>query len=376
METYTSEYMEMMVDDTCKIIEKDYIETLSTSGVSALKANVLTNEVEFWKWMDRNFEKSEIFRDKETMLKYIEQKSTKEQWFSKQIQGKGYEWDWMSDQRGKLSNLFKKFDAGDVSNRVGSDVTEIDLISGQTQEYQMKAYTSGNNPSLKNTAKDNIVVTNAEKIDGVNKQGYKSQSYKTTEEIIYDRDTRVGNVKDGTVNTSYNLKNIGSVAGKAALMGCIIGMSVETIKLYGQWKKESISTKEYLTEITKTGGEQIITGGASAAIMVPISSTITVAGLSTLFTFPIGIVVGGSIEHIIAPAFGRGMYKKQFDKAIYYKNVNEAYYDLVYAMQMAQDNYYNFLLNMKKQTIAYEQSKQANEALNKELDDLFNRIKE
>lgn len=34
METYTSEYMEMMVDDTCKIIEKDYIETLSTSLLS------------------------------------------------------------------------------------------------------------------------------------------------------------------------------------------------------------------------------------------------------------------------------------------------------------------------------------------------------
>lgn len=372
---YSPEYIEDMLEDTTSLLQKDYVETLITSGKAAINADALSNEVEFWKWMDRNFSKSGIFHDSESMAKYIAQSDGKAAWFNTQVQGKGFEWDWMTEKRHDIRRIFNLYDAGDVSNRVGSDVTETNFITHKTQDYQMKAYTSKNNPKLKNTQKDNIVVTNSEKVDGVQKQGYQAESYKSRDEILKDRDTRVNGAKDNSINTDYNLKNIGQVAGRSALLGCVVGIGMETIKSYGRWKKGEIDSKEYIEEIAKSGGEQAITGGVSAAIMVPVTAKLTIAGSSALFSFPIGILFGSSIEYIVAPAFGRGVYKRQLDKALYYEDINEAYYDMVYAMQLSQENYYRFLLDMSNQASVYEASKKLNVAYDEKLNDLIDKIR-
>ena len=57
------------------------------------------------------------------MQQYISGGAGKEGWMIKQLQGKGYEWDWMTTQRGNIKNLLSTYDAGDVANRAASDVT-------------------------------------------------------------------------------------------------------------------------------------------------------------------------------------------------------------------------------------------------------------
>lgn len=372
---YTEEYVGTMLEDTTSALKNEYIETLIVSGNAAKKADALANDVEFWKWMDRNYSKSGIFRDNESMLNYINQSTGKENFFKLQVQGKGYEWDWMTKKRNDIHNIFDVYYAGDVPNRVGSDVTERNILTQNSQEYQMKAYTSDNAPKLKNTEKDNIVVTNKEKIAGVQNKGYKTETYKSSEEIIRDRDTRIETVKDRSINTDYNIKNVGKVAGSAAMVGCVIGIGIETLKSYGKWKKGEIDAKEYIEEIVKTGSEQAIIGGASAAIMVPASANITIAGVSALFNFPITFAISSSLEYIVAPAFGRGAYKKQLDKALYYKDINEAYYDTAYAMQLSQKNYYRFLLDVSNQTSEYDYSKMINKSYDEQLDNLAEKIR-
>lgn len=135
----------MMMNETGELIARKEMENLSIAAVAAQNSNALANNVEFWKWMGRNYSKSGIFDSASSMNQYIDQGIGKEEWVIKQLQGKGYEWDWMSKQRGNIKNLLNTYDAGDVANRAASDVTERALLTGNTKEYQMKAYTSTSN---------------------------------------------------------------------------------------------------------------------------------------------------------------------------------------------------------------------------------------
>ena len=152
-----------MVSDTSSLLERYHTDNMTSAAMAAKNSNALANKVEFWKWMDRNYSKSGIFNDPNSMKEYIGRGLTKEEWFAKQLQGKGFEWDWMTKQRSQFKNIFKRYYAGDIFNRPGSDVTEIDLLFGKSKEFQMKAYTKKTNPDLKNTPKDVTVITNAEK---------------------------------------------------------------------------------------------------------------------------------------------------------------------------------------------------------------------
>ena len=46
----------------------------------------------------------------------------------------------MTAQRNNPLKIFNNYDAGDVSNRAASDVTERNILTGKTKEYQHKAY--------------------------------------------------------------------------------------------------------------------------------------------------------------------------------------------------------------------------------------------
>lgn len=118
--------------------------------------------------MGRNWK--DICSFNSSMKQYVPQGVTKENWLTRQVQGKGYEYDWMDWQRMMLENFFKTFDAGDVPNKLASDVTERCPLAGKSKEYQMKAYTKGNASDLKNTPKDMTVIINAEKTSVMEKK--------------------------------------------------------------------------------------------------------------------------------------------------------------------------------------------------------------
>ena len=124
-----------MMDDTGQLIAQENVTCLSSIGPAASESGTLTDSVEFWSWMDRNYANSGHFASSENMRSYMSGTPGQQNWAKKVVQGKGYEWDWMSSQRKQFKNLFKCFDAGDVANRLGSDITAKDIITGAEKKY-------------------------------------------------------------------------------------------------------------------------------------------------------------------------------------------------------------------------------------------------
>lgn len=363
-----------MINDTGRLAAAQNIANLSSMANAARGANALANDVEFWKWLGRNFNGSGIFESNASMLNYINQGAGKEVWFAKQLQGKGYEWDYMTAQRGSLRNIFKSFDAGDVANRAASDVTEQNFFMGNSSELQMKAYTSSNNPNLHNTPKDMTVVTNAEKVGTVRSNGYEVEEFQDNNTIKSNLDKRMEQVKSGKVSTSYNLKNTAGVMAKAGLVGCVIGVTVEAVASYKSWKNGQLSDEEYLKEVLKAGGDVGLTSAGTAGIMLPVSSLITAAGLSSWINIPVAFVIGGALNKIIAPCFARGEYRQVLSEAKYYQAVENLYDDMLVSMENSSEHYIKFLQGIKSQRNFHENAKAESMRLNKSLEAVYNSI--
>lgn len=346
-----------LLNETCKIITEENTTCLSSITPAVSMSERLTNSVEFWDWMNRNYAKSGHFASSESMKELMINAPSGQQGFAKKVvQGKGYEWDWMTAQRKRFENLFKSFDAGDIANRPGSDVTVRDMLTGTEKEFQMKAYTSKNKPCLKNTPSDMAVVTNAEKVPDVQEMGYGevlSFGDKTT--IEQARDKRLEDMASGKASPEYNIHNVGNVIKKAGIMGFIIGVGTETFISFRKWKNGDISTLEYLKEIMKTGGNTGVTSAIAAGIMIPISATITTAGISSIITIPFAFVISSAVDHVVAPAFARGEYKKILTQAHYYHSMTQMCCTLAFAMESASNEYSGFVDKMVSQQKVFQQ---------------------
>ena len=343
--SYSSEEFIAMMNDTSKIIAKENTARLSSMGVAASESGVLTDNVEFWRWMDKNYSNCGHFSSAENMQQYyVTGTAGQQNWTKKVVQGKGYEWDWMSYQRRSFKNLFKIFDAGEVANRPGSDITERNLLSGTEKEYQLKAYTSSSTPHLKNTPKEMTVVTNAEKVEQVSNLGYEDViSFGDKKTITEARDDRLQQIASGTATPNYTVKSVGMATAKAGMMGFIISAGAETIISYRKWKNGEISTQKYLKEIMKSGGNASITSSCSASIMIPVTAKITTAGVSSIITIPISFVVSSTVEKVVAPAFKRGDYLKILKEATYYQNMATFCGSLAVCVEEATSQYISFI---------------------------------
>ena len=364
-----------MINDTSQMIAKQNATALSNIAISYKKSGALVDNVEFWRWLNRNYEKSSIFSSNTNMQNYLNSGVGKERWVNTQLQGKGYEWDWIQSQRKNVKNIFKQYDAGDIANRASSDITETNLFTGNKKEYQMKAYISKTNPDLSNTPKDMTVVTNTEKTSIVRKNGYANvQEYKDAKQIKSSTDSRMGKIKSGQATPKYSLRNVGGAMTKAGIAGAAIGMGVETITSYKQWKNGNISSEEYSKEILKAGVSEGSIGAATTGIMIPVKMAITAAGITSLITIPIAFVVGIALRNIIEPCFGRGKYRKILNEAKYYQNIQHMYNDLVNSMENATKQYEELIIGMQKQIDNHNKLKKVSMDINKELKDLYDLI--
>ena len=206
IEENKNEFLEM-IKDTSQLLGSKQSRILETAMSSNAMSDSLVNNVEFWSWMNRNYSSAGggMFSSNEAMKEYIRSGPGKAIWMEKQLQGKGYEFDWVQKQRHNILNIFKKYDLGDVSNQPAIDVIEKDLLTGKEKFYQMKAYTSKSNPDLHNTGKEVQVVTNAEKADIVRENGYQVESYKNSDSIKNDILERQENIESGAATPTYTI---------------------------------------------------------------------------------------------------------------------------------------------------------------------------
>ncbi len=153
--------------------------------------------------------------------------------------------------------------------------------------------------------------------------------------------------------------------GKAGTVGAAIGITAETLFSYKRYKNGEITGKEYLKEIAKSGGESGITAAATAGIMVPVTGALAAAGLATTapITIPVTFVVGGLINKVIAPAFGRGDYKKILGEAKYYQNMMHFHDDLVHAIEMTENQFCDFIDEYQRQMLIHAQLSDTNRQL-------------
>ena len=362
------EAQEFIIDSVNLLKDKQAAE-LSSVASSAPITNALTNDVEFWKWMGRNYPND--FGSAEKILNSMEKINGG---MRNTVQGKGYEWDWTANQRNQIKNVFSKFFLGDNPTQEGIDVAKATLLTGKADEFQLKAYTSANMPDLHNTPQDTVVVTNAEKVANAQKQSYSVEPYKTSNEIIKDTNKRIDSLKGGKANLTYNLKNIAASSAKAGALGFVIGAGIETIASYRRWKNGGISKEEYIKEILLSGGNSGITAAGTSCIMIPISAAITAAGVSSFVTFPIAIVVGATLSKIISPAFKRGDYVKYLNQAKYYENLTGAYKDFIECAEDASLSYENFIYEIGRQQYIHGKLREADIVVTGELIDLYNKI--
>ena len=365
-----------MLQDTSTLAAKRQCQQLTSAAAAYKASSTLADQVEFWSWMDRNFSGAggHMFASNMAMKQYIVGGEGKAAWMYKQLQGKGYEWDWMCKQRASVRNVFKTYYAGDVSNQAAIDVTERNLLTGTNKAYQMKAYISRNNPDLHNTGREIPVVTNAEKADVVRRNGYRAEAFKDRQEIMGDVDARLKEIDRGTAMPGYTVENVAGAMVKSGFVGCAFGIGTEAIASYRLWKQGDITDEEYLDEILCAGGEAGTTAAVSTGILVPVSAAVTGAGASTLLTIPVAFAVTAGVDKIVAPCFGRGEYRRILNKARYYRSMEQMYQGFVQSTARAAGEYEQFAAACAAQEQTYQTIRQKDRAVTKALKDLYDSI--
>ena len=126
------EWLEV-INDTAKLLANRQARVLETAVSSNAISDNLVSNVEFWSWMNRNYSSAGggMFSSNEAMKEYMKSGPGKAMWMEKQLQGKGYEFDWVQKQRHNPLNIFKKYDLGDVSNQPAIDAVEKNLLTGK-----------------------------------------------------------------------------------------------------------------------------------------------------------------------------------------------------------------------------------------------------
>lgn len=339
------------------------------------KTELLTNEVEFFKWLKGNYPNHFTSIDK------IKEILSKEGWI-RNFQGKQYEWNSVNQMRGELKNIFSEFDLGLNPTQKGIDITEKNIFTGnEINTYQNKAYYGKNIPNLKNTEKNTIVITNKENIANIEKKGYKTKEYLNAEEGLKIRNDQVEKINSGEINIEYNLKNISMTMTKAALIGGAIGIGVETVCSYKKWKKGEITTDEYLKEIIISGGQSSLNATGTTGLMIPVSTKIVAKGMSKYINFPVAIAISFGLDKVIAPIFKRGDYKETLAEAKYYQNLNNLYKDLAKYVTISDKAFKDFVYEMIKQNEIYNdleeknlELKKSHKKINEDLEKLYNSI--
>lgn len=360
------EYVDMM-KDTSNLIAREKAESLGEVMTAFKESAQLANEVEFWKWMGANYPKD--LSNTELIRKAAVDKS---RWLNTQLQGKGYEWDYMAKQRMKPAKILSIFEAGDCPTQPGIDITETGVLDNSVKmTYQNKAYLSSNNPNLHNTPKDAIVVTNSEKVSYSKKRGYVTEEYMDAKEIASVRDSRFQKALSRRADTSYNLKNVAMTSAKAGVMGAAIGITIETISSYRKWKSGEITDEDYLKEIFSAGGEAGATAGLTTAAMIPVQSAITAAGASTLLSIPVVFVFGKVINSVIAPCFGRGKYRQILSEARYYLEIEKVYDDFLRAVERSAEQYVKYMSDMQGQAARYKELNSLSKTIDQDLEKIY-----
>ena len=108
--------------------------------------------------------------------------------------------------------------------------------------------------------------------------------------------------------------------------------------------------------------------------MVPIQSVIVTAGVSTIVTFPISIIVASGIERIVAPMFKKGQYAEVMAQMTFYEDIGNGYMNFIEQCEQSFTHFGGYLDRIRNQEKKYQQLKQIDQHLNLKLINALDRI--
>lgn len=332
------------ISETAQILADTQAENIGLSMFAAHSAGSLANDVEFWRWIGKNY------HCLDNAQSIQEKVINAPDWVSKQLQGKGYEWDFMTQQRGMLRNLFARFDAGTNPTQPGIDITKTNLFTGETlMTYQNKAYTSGQTPKLDHTPKSVPVVTNTENVQAVEEMGYEVIPFQDNATIKSQTQKRLLRAEKGTAFSQYTPKAVVGTMVKAGVGAAVLGIGIETIASYKKYKRGELSKKEYVIEIIKSGSVAATTGAGTTGIMIPISGVVTAAGIAQPWLIPVSFIISAALNKVVAPMFRRGDYAKLLGEATYYQSLAELQTALMLELEYSAEQFSNFITMIEQQ---------------------------
>lgn len=365
------------INDTSNIAANERITDIS-NGYSAYKGSIdYVKDVEFWKWMNKNYNKSGIFDGSKAIQDYILTSSGKANWMELQLQGKGYEWDFMMQQQGNIKNLLSRFDAGIDPTQAGIDITKTNLLNGKETTYQLKSYlieTKLGSKALKNTPKDAIVITQSENIASATNAGYTSKPYQNKDISKKITKDRFNNASKGLAKNSYSVKGVTTAMGRSALIGAAFAITVEGVAQHKRYKLGEISKREFVNELAKSGGNAATTAGITSGIMLGIEASIVTGGLAIPIAIPISIAIGAGVDYIVGPLFKKGNYEKQLKQMKFYEDIGQGYIEFIDECNKSFEHFEGYIKRIIKEEIRYRKIKEDEARVNLKLIDAFNRI--
>ena len=269
------------------------------------------------------------------------------------LYGKLYEWDAFNAQRDSIWHTFSRFDLPDDPTNAGVDLTEHKLFGG-TVEYQMKSNISGI-PEIKPTTSHSVtVITPAENMEGVERQGYRVDAFMDRESVADRRREMEERIDAGDVTPEYEFGDIVGTVGKSALFATAIGIGVEALCSYRDYKNGKIDGNAYVKGILMAGGDKGISAGATAGVMIPVNAGLTGLGLSGApLTVPIAFVLHHTIAAPVSAAFGRGEYKAVLQDARLYSDSSEMILDFGRLAQESSERFVEFLRHGQSADIVF-----------------------
>lgn len=275
------------------------------------------------------------------------------------LNGTGQEIDWLRWRQGKIDSLLNKPSLPD-GNVVGYDGIRVNRFTGKTVE-QITVKASQGKSGLVTNAKD--VVEAIEKgtlkpkdtvfgIEGISdalkkafdseikvaesqgnhelvkslteaKNNLKVIEKGTTDSVRKSTERLTDKIAKGKANTAITTTEIRNAAGKGAIIGAVIAVTISGITNYVKYKNGEITEEEAFREIGEDATKGLLTGGAMGGI----SLFLPCFPLGTIMGFAIGIYLNSVCTNILDEIFGKGAYEKILHSAGYVtgtaKNINE-----------------------------------------------------
>lgn len=275
------------------------------------------------------------------------------------LNGTGQEVDWLRWRQGKLDSLINRSSLPD-GNIVGYDGIRVNRFTGKTVE-QITVKAAQGKSGLITNAKD--VVEAIEKgtlhtkdtvygIEGMSdalKKAFDNKikvaesqgNYKlvkslkeakdnlkviekgTTDSVRKSTERLTDKIAKGKANTAITATEIKNAAGKGAIIGGAIAVTISGITNYVKYKNGEITEEEAFREIGEDATKGLLTGGAMGGI------TLYLPGfpLGTILGFAIGAYLNAACTNILDEIFGKGAYERILHSAGYVtgtaKSINE-----------------------------------------------------